>query len=35
MTNIDVDFDVLKALMLKRASESVSYNEVLRDLLGA
>jgi hypothetical protein len=34
MTTIDIDFDVFKVLTAKRASESVSYNDVLRDLLG-
>lgn len=34
MTTIDIDFDVFKALTAKRSSESVSYNEVLRDILG-
>ena len=29
-----MDFDVYKALTLRRASESVSENDVLRDLLG-
>jgi hypothetical protein len=28
------DFDVFKALTLRRPSEAVSYNDVLRDLLG-
>lgn len=31
---IDVDFDVWKALTARRDSEDVSYNDVLRDLLG-
>jgi len=30
---IEVDFDVMKALMARRASETVSNNDVLRDLL--
>lgn len=33
MHTIEVDFDVLKALMLRRATEQVSYNDVLRDVL--
>ena len=34
MTTIDIDFDVFKALTLRRSSEEVSYNDVLRELLG-
>lgn len=34
MTAIEVDFDVYKALTLKRAREDVSYNDVLREMLG-
>ncbi len=34
MTNIDIDFDVYKALTLRRPSENVTYNDVLRKLLG-
>ena len=34
MNTIDIDFDVFKALTAKRANESVSYNDVLRDILG-
>src|SRR5208337_1461164 len=34
MTTIDIDFDVYKALTLRRTSEEVSYNDVLRELLG-
>lgn len=34
MTTIEVDFDVFKALTSKRTSESVTYNEVVRELLG-
>ena len=34
MTTIDIDFDVFKALTAKRSSESISYNDVLRDILG-
>ena len=33
MATIDVDFDVFKALTAMRSSESVSYNDVLRDVL--
>lgn len=31
---IDVDFDVYKALTMRREHEGHSYNDVLRDLLG-
>ncbi|WP_442498539.1 DUF2924 domain-containing protein [Methylobacter sp. sgz302048] len=31
--NIEIDFDVFKALTAKRANESVSYNDVLREIL--
>ena len=34
MQQIDVDFDVFKALTALRESEHHTYNEVLRDLLG-
>jgi hypothetical protein len=34
MRTIEVDFDVYKALTLRRPAESVSENDVLRDLLG-
>lgn len=34
MTTINIDFDVFKALTLRRASEDVSYNDVLREVLG-
>ena len=34
MATIEVDFDVYKALTVRRSTESVSYNEVIRDLLG-
>jgi hypothetical protein len=34
MTQIDVDFEVFKELTARRASESVTYNDVLRGLLG-
>lgn len=33
MRNIPVDFDVRKSLMNLRATEEVTYNDVLRDLL--
>lgn len=33
MRTIEVDFDVYKALMLRRPSEDVTENDVLRDLL--
>jgi hypothetical protein len=32
--NIDIDFDVFKALTNRRSSESVTYNDVLREMLG-
>src|ERR671937_608590 len=34
MPTIDVDFDVFKALTLRRPTEDVSENDVLRQLLG-
>lgn len=34
MNTIEVDFEVLKALFNKRATESVTYNDVLREILG-
>lgn len=34
MYTIDVDFEVWKALTARRATESVTYNDVIRDLLG-
>jgi hypothetical protein len=34
MRTIEVDFDVYKALMLRRPNESVTENDVLRELLG-
>jgi hypothetical protein len=34
MNTIEIDFDVFKALTLRRESEEVTYNDVLRDLLG-
>lgn len=33
MNTIEVDFDVYKALTLRRENEEVSFNDVLRDLL--
>lgn len=33
MRTIEVDFDVYKALMMRRPSEDVTENDVLRDLL--
>jgi hypothetical protein len=33
MHSIEVDFEVLKALMTRRTTEEVSYNDVIRDLL--
>jgi hypothetical protein len=34
MRTIEVDFDVFKALTMRRPSESVTENDVLRELLG-
>jgi len=34
MHTIEVDFDVFKQLTVRRATESVSYNDVIRELLG-
>lgn len=34
MMNIEIDFDVFKALTLRRSTEDISYNDVLRELLG-
>lgn len=34
MHTIDVDFDVYKQLTVRRATEDVSYNDVIRELLG-
>ena len=34
MRTIDVDFEVFKALMMRRPSENITENDVLRDLLG-
>lgn len=31
---IDIDFEVFKALTLRRSTEETSYNDVLRELLG-
>jgi predicted CopG family antitoxin len=33
MATIDIDFDVYKALTLRRATEDTTYNDVLRELL--
>ena len=33
MVSLDVDFDVFKALTNRRATEAVTYNDVLRELL--
>lgn len=34
MNTIEIDFDVYKALTLRRISEDVTYNDVLREVLG-
>ena len=34
MARINVDFEVFKELTARRASESVTYNDVIRELLG-
>jgi hypothetical protein len=34
MHTIEVDFDVFKLLTVKRATEEVTYNDVIRELLG-
>lgn len=34
MHTIEVDFDVFKQLTIRRATEDVSYNDVIRELLG-
>ncbi|GAB5604966.1 DUF4357 domain-containing protein [Sideroxyarcus sp. TK5] len=34
MHTIEVDFDVFKQLTVRRATEEVSYNDVIRELLG-
>ena len=33
MEMIEIDFDVYKALTMKRTSQEVTYNDVLRELL--
>ena len=34
MQTIEIDFDVFKELTIRRTSEEITYNDVLRDLLG-
>jgi hypothetical protein len=34
VAQIGVDFEVFKELTARRASESVTYNDVIRELLG-
>jgi hypothetical protein len=34
MNSIEIDFDVYKALTIKRANEATTYNDVLREILG-
>jgi len=34
MNTIEIDFDVFKALTLRRSTEDVTYNDILRELLG-
>ena len=34
MASIEIDFEVYKALTLRRESEATTYNDVLRDMLG-
>lgn len=34
MHSIEVDFDVFKQLTVRRSTEEVSYNDVIRELLG-
>ena len=34
MHTIEIDFDVFKALTARRASEAVTYNDVVREVLG-
>jgi hypothetical protein len=34
MNTIEIDFDVYKALTVRRMNESMTYNDVLRELLG-
>ena len=34
MPTIEIDFEVFKALTMQREAESISYNDVIRGLLG-
>lgn len=34
MLTIEVDFDVYKQLTVRRATEEVTYNDIIRELLG-
>lgn len=34
MNTVEIDFDVFKELTIRRSSEDVTHNDVLRDLLG-
>ena len=34
MNTIEIDFDVFKELTILRSSEEITYNDVLRELLG-
>lgn len=34
MHSVEIDFEVFKALTARRASEAVTYNDVLREILG-
>ncbi|MDA8412240.1 MAG: hypothetical protein M0023_00435 [Desulfobacteraceae bacterium] len=34
MTTIEIDFDVFKELTIRRTTETVTYNDVLREMLG-
>ena len=34
MQNIEIDFDVYKELTIRRKSENITYNDVIRELLG-
>lgn len=34
MTSIEIDFEVYKALTARRGSEKITYNDVIRELLG-
>lgn len=34
MHTIEIDFEVFKALTIRRETEAVTYNDVIRDLLG-